>query len=422
MKFNKTTLPNGLRLITIPNKGNPAVTVLVVVETGSNYESREENGISHFLEHMMFKGTLKRPSALSITSEFDGLGAQNNAFTAEELTGYYAKAEKRHFKQLLDVISDMYLNPTLPAPELEKERGVIMQELKMYEDLPRRKVAEVFQELLYGDTPAGRTIIGPEKNIRGFTQKDFIDYRNKHYVAKSTMVIVAGDVREEVVRKEVENAFRNIPGKKKHPKKKVVERQSKPEMLIHQKKTDQTHLIMGFRAYKSSDKRQAALTVLAAILGGSMSSRLFQKLREEMGVCYYVRASVDDYTDHGALTIAAGIDKKRTEEVVKVLIEEVRRLTKEPVSDEELKRTKEHMTGSLYLGLETTDALAEFYAFQEVTKGSMKIPEEIEKDVRGVTASDIMKVAKDVFKNEKLNLAIVGEVKNIEKLRSRLTF
>src|SRR3990167_981003 len=215
MNFKKTTLPNGLRVITVPVKGNPSVMVLVMVETGSNYETKEQNGLSHFLEHMCFKGTTNRPQAKDIAVELDALGAENNAFTSHEMTGYYAKAAKKHFPKLFEIISDPYLNPTLTAEDLEKERGVILEEISMYEDLPQRKVWEVLSRLMYGDTPAGRPIIGPRENIKNFTRQNFVDYRSRHYVASKTIVIVAGGVNEQTVLKETKKYFKYIPKHKR---------------------------------------------------------------------------------------------------------------------------------------------------------------------------------------------------------------
>ena len=228
MNFKKTTLPNGLRVITVPVKDNPAVMVLVVVETGSNYETKAENGLSHFLEHLCFKGTTKRPKVTDIAKELDGLGAQNNAFTGNESTGYYAKAAKKHFPKLFEIVSDVYLNPTLPAQDLEKERGAILEELSMYEDLPQKKVWSVLLELMYGGVPAGRSIIGPRENIRKFRRQDLVSYRSRHYVASSTVVIVAGDVSERIVLKEVKESFKNIPTDKNFSKPPVREKQKSP--------------------------------------------------------------------------------------------------------------------------------------------------------------------------------------------------
>jgi predicted Zn-dependent peptidase len=422
MNFKKTILPNGLRVITVPNIGNPAVMVLVVVETGSNYESKDENGLSHFLEHMCFKGTDKRPKVTDIARELDGLGAQNNAFTSDEMTGYYAKAAKKHFSKLVEIVSDLYLHPTLPVDDIEKERGVILEEMSMYEDVPQRKVGDVLNELLYGDVPAGRKIIGSRENIKRFKREDFVDYRNKHYVASKTMVIISGDVSSQAVLKEVKKNFKDIASGRKLDKLRVKEVQNLPGLLVHTKKTDQTHMIMAFRAFGAKDKRMSALTLLAEILGQGMSSRLFNKLRDEMGVCYYVRAENDGHTDHGVFAISVGANIARTQEVVQVLLEECQKLTQILVSEEELQKAKEHYVGNLYLNLETTDALAEFYASQEITTHQLKKPQELEKCIRQVTVKDIRKVAQTIFKDKNLNLAIVGDIVDGETLKRILSF
>lgn len=422
MNFKKTTLPNGLRIITVPTKGNPAVMVLVMVETGSNYETKAENGLSHFLEHMCFKATTHRPNTKDIAMELDSLGAQNNAFTGNEYTGYYAKAAKKHFSKLFNIISDLYLNPTLPQKDIEKESGVVLEELNMYEDMPERKVWDVLVELLYGDVPAGRTIIGTKENLKRFKRQDFINYRNKHYVASSTIIVVAGDVSEKAVLNEVKSNFKNISRVKKSSKLKVKEVQRSPALLVRKRETEQTHMVMAFRAYSANDKRIPTLALLAEILGKGMSSRLFSRLRDEMGACYYVKAGVDQFTDHGYLAISTGINVSRTKEVIGVLLEECRKLSENPASDDELNKAKEHYIGNLYMGLETTDSLAEFYAGQEVVSSQLKKPKEIEDKIRKVTAKDIMKVAKDIFRNDNLNLAIIGNIEDQKDIKKALSF
>lgn len=420
MQYKKITLPNGLRIIHVPVKGNPSVTVMALVETGSNYESKEENGLSHFLEHMMFKGTFKRPKSSDITRELDGLGAQSNAFTGNEMTGYYAKAEKKNFKKLLEIIADLYLNPTLPKEDLEKERGVILQEISMYEDLPQRKVWNVFAELLYGDTPAGRTILGPVKNIKKFKREDFESYRAKHYTAKKTLVVVAGDVSESELVKEVTKQFKDIKDAKRLGKDKVASAQTEPKLSVFKKKTDQTHLILGFKTKPKSEKERAVLGILSGVLGRGMSSRLFERLREKMGACYYVRASDNEHTDHGYFAISTGVDGKRVEEVVKALLEECKKLTLELVSEAELNKVKDYVSGNMYMGLETTDALVEFYAEQEIIRGSLYEPKHFEESLRKVSSKDVLTVARSLFKIEKLNLAIVGDIENPSRLRKLL--
>lgn len=420
MKYKKTTLPNGLRVITVPVE-SPAVTVMVLVETGSNYESKRENGLSHFLEHMCFKGTTNRHSALEITRELDGLGAENNAFTSHEMTGYWAKSEKKHFNKILEVVSDIYLNPTLPVPDLEKERGVILQEISMYEDLPQRKVWEELTTLLYGDTPAGRPVVGIPTNIKRLTREEFINYRKAHYVAGKTIVIVSGDIPEKKSLIEVKKHFKNIVAGKKVSKLTVKEEQKFPALGIHKKKTDQTHMVMAFRTFRATDKRTSVLQVIASILGQGMSSRLFQKLREDMAACYYIRASVEEASDHGSISLATGVEAKRVEEVMKAILEECKKMKETLVPKEELNKAKEHYIGQLYLNLETTDSLAEFYAEQEISTHSLKTPGELESNIRKVGARDVMRVAKAIFKDEGLNLAIVGNIKDSRKIKKVLS-
>lgn len=422
MRFHKTTLPNGLRVIVVPTHDNPSATILVASETGSHYESKRESGLSHFLEHMLFKGTPSRPSALSVSTELDAIGAESNAFTANELTGYYAKSEKRHWKKLLEVVSDIYLNPSFPAAEIEKERGVILQELAMYLDLPKRHVWDVLAKLMYGDTPPGRPIIGLKENIECFKRDDFLAYHRKHYEPGKTIIVVAGDVTVQSVFKEAKKIFsaprRASPAKKE----KMIEKQSSPALLIERKRSDQTHLVMAFRSFGSHDRRSVLVTLLMALLGSGMSSRLFQRLREEMGACYYVYAGNDILTDHGLATIATGIDGKRIVEVVKALIDECKRLTYEEVQEKELQKIKDYLVSHMYMGLETTDALAGYYLGEEIVHGATRNPSEIEREIRQASAKELMALAKELFRDENLNLAIIGRVSGDKAVKKVLNF
>ncbi len=422
MKYIKRVLKNGLKVITLPMKDNPTVTVLVLVEAGSKYETKEINGISHFLEHMCFKGTVKRPRAIDISKELDSIGSQYNAFTAQEYTGYYAKSDAKHFKKIFDVVSDIYLNSTFPEAEMQKEKGVIIEEINMYEDLPMRHVQDMMMELLYGDQPAGWNIAGEKKNITGMKRDDFINYKKKHYLPEATTLVVAGKVSEKDVMKEAEKIFGKILRGKKENKKKTIEHQRKPEVLVKWKETDQTHFVLGVRTYDLFNKKNNVLSVLGGVLGGGMSSRLFQKLREEMGVGYYVRAYNDAYTDHGFFQISAGVDNKRIEEVINAVLEECRKLKQEPVSEEELNKVKECLIGNMKLSLESSDDIANFFGGQELLKKEIKQAEEKAKEIRKVTAKEIQKLARDIFKNEKLNLALIGPFKEKEKFSKILKF
>ncbi len=422
MQYTKTKLKNGLRVITVPMKDNPTVTVLVLVETGSKYETKAKNGISHFLEHMCFKGTEMRPSAHAISAELDGLGSQSNAFTGQEYTGYYAKSDAKHFKQIFDVVSDIYLNSTFPEGEIEKEKGVIVEEINMYEDMPQRHVQDVFMELLYGNQPAGWNIAGTRENVRAMTRKDFVEYKKAHYVPKATTVIVSGKVKEADVQKEIARVFGGLKSAAKSSKVITKDIQKKPAVLVSHKKSDQTHLVLGVRSFNTHDKRNAALTVLSTVLGGGMSSRLFIKLREELGVAYYVRAMNDTYSDHGVFQISAGVSNDRVKEVVREILAECARLKTELVSKEELIKAKEYLVGNMKLELESSDAWAQFYGGQEVMRKKILGPDEIEVKIRKVTAKNIQTIAKEIFVNKNLNLALIGPFTDSNEFAPELHF
>ena len=422
MKFSKKILQNGLRVVTIPMKDNPTVTVLVLVEAGSKYEIKKVNGISHFLEHMCFKGTVKRPKAVDISKELDALGSQYNAFTAQEYTGYYAKSDAKHFKKIFDIISDIYLNSTFPDAEIQKEKGVIIEEINMYEDMPQRHVQDLFLKLLYGDQPAGWNIAGEKKNILSMKRDDFVTYKKEHYLPEATVLLVAGAVKEGQVLSEVNKIFSKVERGKKIHKTGVKEKQKRPQFLVNFKKTDQTHFVLGVRSLNLFNKKSAILSVLGGVLGGGMSSRLFVKLREEMGVGYYVRAYNDAYTDHGVFQISAGVDNKRIEEVIYAVLEECRKLKSFKVSPEELDKVKECLIGNMKLSLESSDDIANFYGGQELLKGEMKSTIEKAKEIRKVSASQIQNLSKDIFKNNKLNLALIGPFKKKAKFSKILKF
>jgi predicted Zn-dependent peptidase len=418
-RFKKITFPNGLRVLLVPQAGLTA-SVLILVEAGSEYEAKRLNGLSHFMEHMMFKGTANRPRVGQIAEELAALGAQSNAFTSQEYTGYWAKAEARKLPRIFDIVSDLYLNPVFSPEEIEKERGVIIEELNMYEDVPPRKVGEIFMRLLYGDQPAGWNIVGEKAIIRKLTQKDFMQYRRVRYVPSGTVVVVGGKFNKKAVLAQVRNAFSGLPKGRAPKKSKTRERQAYPRAVAQFKESEQSHLILGFRAFDLFDPRRYALQVMADVLGGGMSSRLWKRVRDELGAAYYVHSDPDLSLDHGFMEIAAGVDHTKMEVVVRTALEECRRLREELVPAVELQRSKDHMVGNLILGLETSDELAGFYASQEILTKKPVSPEEVIRKVRAVTAADIRRVARDIFKEKGLNMAIIGPYKNTKKLEKLL--
>lgn len=421
MQFNKTTLENGLRILTIPMPGTLTTTVSVLVEAGSEYETKDINGLSHFLEHMCFKGTLKRPKAIDISRELDGIGAAYNAFTGTEVTGYYAKAEAGHLDKILDIVSDLYLNPVFDPSEIDKERGVITEEINMYEDMPMHKVHSVFTKLIYGDQPAGWDIAGEKDVVNRVKKEDFIKYRDFRYVASHTLVIVAGNFEEAGVIEKVKALFSGVKLGGESPKSVTVESQSSPAILVHPKESDQTHLILGVRAFDLFDGRRFALEVLSDLLGGGMSSRLFVKVREELGAAYYVHSDSQLSLDHGYFSASAGVANDKLEIVLATIIKEFKDLRDNLVSETELEIAKNHLVGNMVIGLETSDDISRFYGGEEIMTGKVLSPQEMERRLRAVTAEEIKSLAGDIFKTSCLNLALLGPVKDEEPLRRLLT-
>lgn len=420
--FQKTYLRNGMRLILIPLPSSPAVTVLTLVAVGSKYEEKKFSGISHFLEHMCFKGTKRRPRAIDISKELDSIGAQYNAFTSHEYTGYYAKVAHRHVETALDVVSDIYLHSTFPAAEMEKEKGVIIEEINMYRDLPQYQVHDLYQKLLYGDSPAGRNIAGSKESVTSLTRDDVVGYHTKGYVASATTVVIAGRFDESNIKTIVEQNFVAASLGSPIKKESVSIIQTKPGFIYEEKLSDQVHLVLGVRTFDLFDKRNATLKVLASVLGGGMSSRLYEKLRNELGICYYVSADTDDYTDHGSFTISAGVDSTRLQEAVSAILQELKTLRDVLVPADEFKKSKDYLIGSLALSLETSNSLATYFGIQEVLGEIIKTPAEVSKEIEAVSSLDVQNLAREIIRDDRLNLALVGMVKSADSITKELTF
>lgn len=419
--FQKIRFENGLRVIIIPQKNSRAVTVLALVGTGSKYEAKKTSGISHFLEHMYFKGTKKRSTALAVSEVMDKLGGVFNAFTAEEYTGYYAKVGASQFDAALDWVSDIYLNSLLPQKEIEKERKVIIEEINMYLDTPMLYMAELWKSLLYGDQPAGRDVAGTKESIFRISRKELFDYMNSQYVAKNTVVCVAGRFSVSEAKNKIRKYFSRIRTTDNRPKPVVLEKQEKPGLAVLFKKTDQTHLALGVRTfYHLFHPQKYSVSLLGIILGGMMSSRLFTEIREKLGLAYYVKTSVEADTDTGFLVTSAGVDSLRADKAVSAILKEYKKISEKRVSVSELKKAKENFKGKLSLGLETSDAKAFFFAGQELLENKILKPEDIFKKIDKISINDILKVAKEIFRPERLNLAVIGPVKDRRKFQKLL--
>lgn len=436
-KFSKKTLPNGLRYLFIPMEHTQTMLAMTLVATGADFESKKDNGLSHFLEHMCFKGTIKRPSAKDIALELDTIGADYNAFTSRGYTGYFARAHKKHASHIFEIVSDIYLNSNFPNKEIEKEKGVVIQEIHMYADDPQSRVSKLATELLYGDQPAGWEIIGTKETVSSFTRKDLLRYRKNQYDAQNTLVVIAGNFDQRQMEQEIKKTFGKMPVGKKNVRAKTIVKQSKPQVAIDTRKTDQTHLLLTFRAYgyekggipsrldhkvsgksdslsaqkerqKSIQKKIYALRSLATALGGGTSSRLFQKMREELGICYYVGASASLRPDAGDLVISAGVANNRVKEALEGIMEVVRQFKAGGITEGELSKVKEYRLSGLVLHLETTEDFAEFYGKEEILQDKITDEEEVSRRIEATTKEEVDIVAKEVFNSAGVNLAITG--------------
>lgn len=410
--YQITTLKNGLTLITINLPHLESVTTMVAVGAGSRYETRENNGISHFLEHMTFKGTKKYPSAEIIANLVDGIGAVNNAGTDKEYTFYWIKSAAKHLKFASDMLSSMIKESLLLGSEIEKEKGVIIEEIRMYHDNPARFVWDLYENLQFGDQPLGWDISGSEKVIRSLQRVDFVQYMQSLYAPSNMAVIYVGKLPQDI-KQIAEKYFLDLPKNFQHPylPYKPV-KQTKPKVNVFYKKTDQVNLVLGAAGFDRQNSKRYAARVLGVILGEGMSSRLFREIREKRGLAYHVMATHQSYLDTGTFVTYGGLKLEKIEEALKVIMEEWLQTTKKLVSPEELKKAKEMERGHIALRSESTNFLAEKFGTEFVLDRKLETFEDYLKKIDSVTEEEIKAIAKETFKPEKFNLQIIGPFKS----------
>lgn len=408
----KTTLKNGIRLITVPMKSTKTAAVIVLVGTGSKNETREKRGISHFLEHMFFKGTKKRPTALDISKELDQVGGVYNAFTSKEYTGFWAKVDSRHSDLALDVISDMLLNSKFSEDEIKREKKTIIEEINMYVDNPSMYILSLFENLLYRNQSLGYDTLGSKKTVASIKRDDFIKYYKKYYNGKNIVVAVAGNIKEEKIRDRIKKYFHFTCSTKARKEIPAYDKQTKPNVLLKYKKTDQAHLCLGVRGYGINHKDKYALDILSTILGGNMSSRLFISVREREGLAYSIQTFTENYSDVGYLVTQAGVNNKKCLRAIRIILDEYKRVKEEKISEEEIEKAKNYLKGKAVIALESPDAVAGFVANQEISTGKILTLKEKFDKIDKVTAKDLQRVAREVFVNNKLNLALIGPFEN----------
>ena len=409
--YQKSKLQNGVRVITIPMKSTKTVTVLVMVGTGSKNENEKNRGISHFLEHMFFKGTKKRPSKLAISKELDKVGGSFNAFTGKERTGFYAKVDSKHCDLALDVISDMLLNSNFTAEDIDSERGTVIEELNMFLDNPIMRIPFLFEEVLYPNHSMGWDIGGTKETMNSVKRKDFVNYYKKYYTSDNVVIVVAGNFNEKTIKNKISRYFNSVNKTKSKKQIKARDKQDKPNILLKYKKTDQTHLCLGVRGYSANHKDKYILSVLSVILGGNMSSRLSISIVER-GWAYYIYTSSETYNDVGYLSSQSGVNNEKCLDAIKIILDEYRKVKEEKISAEEIKRAKDYLKGQAIISLESSSSVASFFAGQELSVGKILTLEEKFAKIDAVTANDLQRVARDIFVDNKLNLALIGPFKN----------
>ena len=413
------TLKNGLRVILVPT-GGTSITTLLLIGAGSRYENQKNNGIAHFFEHMAFKGSKNFPDSFTIASTIEGMGGVFNAYTSKDHTGYYIKATPDKLETMTKVLADMITASKLEPAEIEREKGVIIEEINMYEDTPARRVGDIFDQLLYPKSSLGMDIIGTQDHIQSFNRQTFLDYFSQLYFPNNAVFAIAGAISEDkkeqqklielmdkyfgAWEKDQISGFDSWSGK-----------QSQAKVKTYFKKTEQAHFVLGFRAFGFNDPRRYTLSLLSAILGGGMSSRLFIEVRERRGLCYYISTSKDQYVDAGCLVTQAGVkcDKKTLNEAIQVVIQEHKNIASNISTgnfnlDEELVRAKEMIKGRILLSLEDTQNLASYYGTRMILGEELISPQEVIEKIMQVTKKDIITLAKDLVQEKNLNVAVIG--------------
>lgn len=407
-KYSRFELPNKLRVVSVPMEGISSATVLVLVGAGSRYEEKSKAGLSHFLEHMIFKGTKKRPSAFEISSLVDSVGAENNAFTGKDHTGYYIKIQNRHLELAFDILSDTLKNSLYLEEEINRERGTIIEEINLYEDTPLYKIDDIFYDVLFDDTPLGWSIAGSKETVSNIQREDFLNYTKRMYQAKDMVLVIAGKAGPEEIKSLSEKYFASVVEGEKEKFEKFTGIQEKPRVKVVNKKTDQAHLYLGYPAFSYHDPDKTALNVVSAVLGGGMSSRFFIQVRERRGLAYYVRSSTDYYEETGLIAASAGVNLHKINEAVKVLLEEFNKTKNGDVKEEELRKAKEFIKGRVALRLENSRSVAGWFGEKLLLEGKIETPDEIFEKIEKVTVSDIERVANRIFDQNKINLAVIG--------------
>ncbi len=402
-------LKNGVRILTIPMEGVESIASLVLVKTGSRNETDEQSGISHVLEHMLFKGTSNYPTPLEVASAVDALGAEYNAYTGKEYTGYYIHADARHFDKAIEILSEMVTKPLIKEAELKREQGVIIEEIHMYEDLPQERVEEEFENLLFGGSTLGRLIIGSEKTVAATTPETIRAYKDKWYKGGNVLVILVGKV-DKYSAKEMETIIEDKFGSLESGKVEsftTVGSFGSDKSYHLKKKTEQAHFVVGFPGYDMNHPKRFSAKVLSNLLGGTMSSRLFTEVREKRGLAYYVRAGHDPMADLGQFTIKAGVKLDKLGEAIEVVKEQTFNIAK-TVTQKELQLAKDNIHGRIVLSLTDPMSVAQYYGHRTLVTDDIMQIGDILSELDRVDIEMVREVAQELLKESEMRVAVVG--------------
>jgi len=413
--YNKTVLDNGLRVITSTMPHSRSISIAFIAGAGSCYENQDEAGISHFSEHLYFKGTQRRPTAKEISQDIEGIGGIINGGTDKEATIFWCKVASSHFSIALDVLSDLLLNSRFDAEDMEKERQVIIEEINMNLDLPQHRVGMLIDELLWPQQPLGREVIGDKETVTSTTREQLLSYIAHRYVPNNIVISIAGDIQHEQALSQIEPLLGKWSAGKLSTNYITDDKQTNPRLRIESKDGKQAHLCLAVHGFPRSHPQRFILDLLNIVLGGGMSSRLFTEIREHKGLAYDIHSYVEHFLNSGSFTVYAGVDPKKLKTAIVAIIEELSKL-KQEITSNELTRAKELSKGRLQLRLEDSQNMALWLGGQELLTQQILDIDEVISIVDAITTSDLKQVAEELLANEKLSLAIVGPVKKEESL------
>ena len=412
MGYIKTQLKNGTRVITNSMPHTQSVSTILYYGVGSRYEEDRLAGISHFIEHMVFKGTRKRPTAKVISEAIEGVGGVLNASTGREVTNYWAKVPKTHFALAFDVLSDMLLNANYEPSEIEKERKVIIEELHQTLDSPPDLVNEIISQVIWGDQPVGRDIGGSDETVGAISRDDLLSYLKKYYLPADMVVSVAGNIEHDQVVQMVEETLGQLPAGERPVAAAAKTLEGGPRQHIYFKETEQTNLCLAVPSLNYGDPRRYVLSMLDTIMGSGMSSRLFQEIREERGLAYTADSYSSQLSDSGAWIVYSAVDPERVNETIEAIIGELDKVRQEKVPESELIKAKEYNKGRMLLGLEDTRSVASWAGGQELLLDRIYTVEEVVERIEAVTTDQILELSQEMFSTENLRLCVVGPYQN----------